>query len=79
MRKNLIASLSISLILAAALLLTSPSQAQPAVAGAMYLPLVFCSSCSGSPSAALVADHRYTDIHQIPDYWLEQAKKLVVH
>ena len=81
MRKTLFASLAVCLLFAAAFLLlpASPSRAQPAAPNPIYLPLVFCSDCTGSPSAALVADHRYTDIHQIPDYWLEQAKKLAVH
>lgn len=28
---------------------------------------------------AIVVDHRHTDISQIPDYWIMQARKLVVH
>lgn len=28
---------------------------------------------------AIVADHRFTDVSQIPDAWIEQARALVVH
>jgi hypothetical protein len=48
------------------------------LAGPVYLPLVVVSS-SAAPSSTIVVDHRHTDIHQIPAYWLDQAKKLAVH
>ena len=40
-----------------------------------FVPLV----AAASPPAALLADHRHTDIRQIPDEWIERAKVLVVH
>ncbi len=30
-------------------------------------------------ASAIIIDHSYTDISRVPDYWIEQAKKLVVH
>lgn len=44
----------------------------------IFLPLVVTSASNTSP-LSLVVDHRHTDIHQIPDYWIEQARQLVVH
>ena len=48
----------------------SPQETVPA-----YLPLIW------KPQAvtAILVDHRNTDINEIPDYWIEQAKKFVVH
>ena len=48
------------------------------LAGPVYLPLVVSSS-NAVPASTIVIDHRHTDIHQIPAYWLDQAKKLAVH
>lgn len=48
------------------------------LAGPVYLPLVVSSS-NAAPASTIVIDHRHTDIHQIPAYWLDQAKKLAVH
>jgi len=31
------------------------------------------------PAEAIVIDHTCTDLHKIPDYWLEEAKKLAIH
>lgn len=31
------------------------------------------------PGGAIVVDHRHTDISKVPDYWIQQAKKAVVH
>ena len=39
----------------------------------VYLPAIQ----RAAPS--IVVDHRHTDISQIPDYWLGEAKKLMVH
>ncbi|MBN1147782.1 MAG: hypothetical protein JXA78_11045 [Anaerolineales bacterium] len=47
-------------------------QADPGI----YLPLVM-KDYSANP--AVVVDHRHTDVSQIPDYWIGQAKQLVVH
>jgi len=58
---------------------TVQSQASPVQAGPVYLPLVICSDCLISPQGALIAGHSQADIHLIPDEWIEQAKKLVVH
>jgi len=44
----------------------------------LYLPLILNNSIS-PPSTAVIVDHRHTDISQIPDYWIEQARKLTVH
>ncbi len=44
----------------------------------VYLPLVSVSS-SAAPASTIIIDHQNTDIRQIPDYWLDQAKKLAVH
>jgi hypothetical protein len=38
-----------------------------------YLPVVI------RPEVSLVADHRHTDVTQIPDYWIAQARTLAVH
>jgi hypothetical protein len=44
----------------------------------VYFPLV--SGAQTTPlDQAIIADHRHTDVSQIPDYWIEQAKLLVVH
>jgi hypothetical protein len=56
--------------------------ARPSAAGSLspaddheyYFPLVF-SAGRGS----IVVDHRHTDISQIPDYWIAQARQFVVH
>ena len=40
-----------------------------------YLPLVL----KVYPNPAIVVDHRDTGISKIPDYWIGEAKKLVVH
>ncbi|RPI30296.1 MAG: hypothetical protein EHM70_14250 [Chloroflexota bacterium] len=34
---------------------------------------------AGAQAGAVIIDHTTTDISKIPDYWLEQAKKLTVH
>lgn len=39
----------------------------------LYFPLVV------NGSTAILVDHRHTDIHQIPDIWIERARGLVVH
>ena len=52
---------------------------QPSLAGSdstsvdmsVYLPLIM----KPDPKTAIVADHRHTDISQIPDEWIEQAKR----
>ncbi len=52
-----------------------PSLAESAANSTAYLPLVM-----RSPSAAaIIADHRHTDISQIPDEWIDAARTLVVH
>ncbi|MEN8179863.1 MAG: hypothetical protein ABFS39_14770 [Pseudomonadota bacterium] len=40
----------------------------------LYLPIVF-----NSVPSAIVADHRHTDISQIPDEWIQKAREFVVH
>jgi hypothetical protein len=42
----------------------------------IYIPLVMRNSNNG---LRIVVDHRHTDVSQIPDYWIGQAKKFVVH
>ena len=39
----------------------------------LYLPMI------ANGLQAIVVDHRHTDISQIPDYWIEQARNFVVH
>lgn len=39
-----------------------------------YLPLI-----RRTVQTAIIVDHRHTDISKIPDLWLTQAKKLMVH
>ncbi|MCX6694232.1 MAG: PKD domain-containing protein [Methanomicrobiales archaeon] len=39
--------------------------------------LICCSSAAGA--APLIIDHTCTDIHQIPNEWLQKAKNLTVH
>jgi hypothetical protein len=48
----------------------APNDGPPA-----YLPLVR----NGYPNPLLVVDHRNTDVTDIPDEWIEEAKKFVVH
>lgn len=79
------ANLPLACLLLIASLLSRPIRgsspalpADKALAGKVYLPLVQVTSQAASADTILV-DHRYTDIHAIPDYWLEQAKKLAVH
>jgi hypothetical protein len=43
------------------------------------LPIVMKGYYVSPPVQAIVVDHRHTDISQIPDYWIEQAKSFVVH
>jgi hypothetical protein len=81
MRTNRIPLLVLALIALLGFSLSSHAQAAPGEPYApkpVYLPLVFCSGC-GYPNSALAADHLTTDIHQIPDYWIEQARQYVVH
>jgi hypothetical protein len=42
----------------------------------LYLPLVMRDYSSRQ---AIIVDHRYSDVSQIPDYWIEQARGMVVH
>jgi len=42
----------------------------------IYIPLVMRNA---SASTAIVIDHRHTDVSQIPDEWITQAKQFVVH
>ncbi len=48
----------------------------PQLDNPVYIPLVMRYS---SGSTAIVIDHRHTDVSQIPDYWIGQAKQFVVH
>jgi hypothetical protein len=52
-----------------------PSSAAPNDGPPAYLPLVW----KVLPNPPLVVDHRNTDITDIPDQWIEEAKKYVVH
>jgi hypothetical protein len=54
---------------------SQPALAEPVADTSVYLPLVM----GPSSTAAIVADHRFTDISQIPDEWINAARKLVVH
>ena len=49
-----------------------PAPATPSAAA----PVPAIASAS---SGAIIIDHRHTDVHQIPEGWLAEAKKLVVH
>ncbi len=42
----------------------------------IFLPLV--ANKSGS-TKTLIVNHLNTDVREIPDYWIEQARKLVIH
>jgi hypothetical protein len=42
----------------------------------IYLPLVMRDYAARQ---TIVVDHRHSDVSQIPDYWIEQARGLVVH
>jgi hypothetical protein len=44
----------------------------------LYLPVIANGSAAPQPTA-LIIDHTTTDISQIPDYWLAQAKLLTFH
>jgi hypothetical protein len=50
----------------------------PAAPGPVFLPLVIITAAN-TPQDSLIADHRHTDIQAIPDYWIEQARPLVIH
>jgi hypothetical protein len=52
-----------------------PSSAAPNDNPPAYIPLAW----KVSPNPLLVVDHRNTDISDIPDTWIEEAKKFVVH
>jgi len=52
-----------------------PSSAAPNDGPTAYMPLVW----KVYPNPPLVVDHRNTDITDIPDQWIEEAKKFVVH
>ena len=54
------------------------SSAAPNDVPPVYLPLVWNGSLSPQ-SRLFVVDHTDTDVSVIPDYWIEQAKKFVVH
>lgn len=55
--------------------LVQPSLAESAANTTVYLPLVM----QPAPETAIVADHRFTDISQIPDEWIDAARGLVIH
>ncbi len=81
MKKNLIVFLFlIAAVLFAAIsplpMVNAETPTDKAVTDTVYLPLI---TNGYSTSKSIVADHRHTDISQIPDYWIEQAKKFVVH
>jgi hypothetical protein len=42
----------------------------------IYLPLVTNKNGSANP---LIVNHLNTDVHEIPDYWINEARKLVIH
>lgn len=42
----------------------------------VYLPLVANNNGSAIP---LIVNHLNTDVHEIPDYWINEARKLVIH
>ena len=43
----------------------------------IYLPLVVGGGSSSTQ--AIIIDHQHTDVSQIPDYWIEQARQYAVH
>ena len=43
---------------------------------AIFLPIIYKNTNS---SQAIVVNHLSTDVHDIPDYWITQARKFVVH
>lgn len=58
-------------------------EASPSAAGPLspkdtsttYLPLTYRTY----PNLTILIDHRNTDVSKIPDYWIAEAKKFVVH
>ena len=54
------------------------SPAGSAAAGYDMAPAYLLLLLNSAPGA-IVVDHRHTDISQIPNYWIMQARKLVVH
>jgi len=79
MKKTRIISTTVFCLLVVALLGTGePYLASSAKAAQdtyfVHLPLIVNSS-----PAAIVVDHRHTDVSQIPDYWIMEARELVVH
>jgi len=49
---------------------------QPSADPKIFLPQVLLRY---SDYKTIVVDHRHTDVHLIPDYWIGEAKKYVVH
>ncbi|MBN1371844.1 MAG: hypothetical protein JW987_07875 [Anaerolineaceae bacterium] len=75
-------SAGFAFLLLVLLLASAPAAPRPAFAAdetppvldkLVYLPAIQ----RAAPS--IVVDHRHTDITKIPDYWLTEAKKLMVH
>jgi hypothetical protein len=44
----------------------------------LFLPYI-TNQHGSSPESAIIADHRYTDVSQIPDEWINKAKMFVIH
>jgi hypothetical protein len=51
-----------------------PSSVKGVIPYKLYLPIIYVP-----PSPTLIINHNNIDISQIPDYWLEEAKKLTFH
>jgi len=64
-------------------LLSAGSTASPTVAalgddGAESVAVAGTTATAGA-SGPIIIDHTCTDLNQIPDYWIEQAKQLTFH
>ena len=56
----------------------SPVMDGKAASGVIYLPVVI-QGVEAPQSAAIVIDHTRTDVHLIPDQWLDLTRQYVIH
>ncbi len=59
------------------MLLSLPVSAADSPPNALYLPII-SGGIAAPPTTAIIIDHRHTNISQIPDTWLAQARQNVV-
>ncbi len=57
----------------------SPGLANPNGVPAAFLPIVADEYTPNTTMGAIIVDHHHTDVHQIPDEWITQARQFVIH